>query len=63
MHPNCHHYSPDEEIRIGGQGLRLLRGFAHTLEYEQTAKGNRLRIEFFGDRLDFYRADGLSDAL
>jgi serine/threonine-protein kinase RsbW len=38
--------NPDEEIRIGGQGLRLLRGFAHSLEYEPTAKGNRLRIGF-----------------
>jgi serine/threonine-protein kinase RsbW len=32
--------------RIGGQGLRLLRRFANTLEYEATAKGNRLRIGF-----------------
>jgi serine/threonine-protein kinase RsbW len=38
--------SPDQEIRIGGQGLRLLRRFAHTLEYETTATGNRLRIGF-----------------
>jgi serine/threonine-protein kinase RsbW len=37
---------PGEEIRIGGQGLRLLRQFAHTLEYEPTATGNRLRIGF-----------------
>ena len=38
--------APDQEIRIGGQGLRLLRRFAHTLEYEATATGNRLRIGF-----------------
>jgi serine/threonine-protein kinase RsbW len=34
------------EMRIGGQGIRLLRRFAHTLEYEATATGNRLRIGF-----------------
>jgi serine/threonine-protein kinase RsbW len=37
---------PGEEIRIGGQGIRLLRQFAHTLEYEAIANGNRLRIGF-----------------
>jgi serine/threonine-protein kinase RsbW len=37
---------PHEEIRIGGQGLRLLRRFADTLEYEETPSGNRLRIGF-----------------
>lgn len=40
--------NPDEEIRVGGQGLRLLRRFAHSLEYEPTANGNRLRIGFSG---------------
>jgi serine/threonine-protein kinase RsbW len=38
--------SPHEEIRIGGQGLRLLRRFADTLEYEETPSGNRLRLGF-----------------
>jgi serine/threonine-protein kinase RsbW len=38
--------SPREEIRIGGQGLRLLRRFADSLEYEPTPAGNRLRIGF-----------------
>jgi serine/threonine-protein kinase RsbW len=38
--------SPSGEIRVGGQGLRLLRRFAHSLEYEATANGNRLRIGF-----------------
>jgi anti-sigma regulatory factor (Ser/Thr protein kinase) len=38
--------NPDDEIRVGGQGLRLLRRFAGSLEYEPTASGNRLRIGF-----------------
>jgi serine/threonine-protein kinase RsbW len=32
------------ELAIGGRGIRLLRAFAHTLEHERTAVGNRLRI-------------------
>jgi serine/threonine-protein kinase RsbW len=38
--------NPRDEIRVGGQGLRLLRRFAHKLEYEPTPAGNRLRIGF-----------------
>ncbi len=34
------------ELPIGGRGIRLLRVFAHTLEHERTAAGNRLRIGF-----------------
>jgi serine/threonine-protein kinase RsbW len=34
------------EARIGGHGIRLIRGFADTLEYEPTPTGNRLRIGF-----------------
>ena len=34
------------ELAIGGRGIRLLRAFAHTLEHERTAAGNRLRIGF-----------------
>ncbi len=34
------------EPAIGGRGIRLLRAFAHTLEHERTAAGNRLRIGF-----------------
>jgi len=37
---------PNQEMRIGGQGIRLLRRFAHKLAYEPTTKGNLLRIEF-----------------
>jgi len=37
---------PHQEIRVGGQGIRLLRRFADTLEYEPTPTGNRLRIGF-----------------
>jgi serine/threonine-protein kinase RsbW len=32
--------------RIGGQGIRLLRRFADTVEYEPTSAGNRLRMSF-----------------
>lgn len=38
--------NPSDEIRIGGQGIRLLRRFADTLEYERAPAGNRLRIGF-----------------
>jgi anti-sigma regulatory factor (Ser/Thr protein kinase) len=34
------------EMELGGQGIRLLRGFAETLEYEARPSGNRLRIGF-----------------
>jgi len=34
------------EGQIGGQGIRLLRGFADTIEYEAKPAGNRLRIGF-----------------
>jgi anti-sigma regulatory factor (Ser/Thr protein kinase) len=35
-----------DEGRIGGQGIRLLRGFSDSLEYEAKPAGNRLRIGF-----------------
>jgi serine/threonine-protein kinase RsbW len=38
--------NPNEEIWIGGQGLRILRRFADELEYEQLPAGNRLKIYF-----------------
>jgi len=34
------------ELAIGGRGIRLLRAFAHTIEHEPTAVGNRLYIGF-----------------
>jgi serine/threonine-protein kinase RsbW len=37
------------ELRVGGQGIRLLRRFANTLEYEPTPTGNRLHIGFTAD--------------
>jgi anti-sigma regulatory factor (Ser/Thr protein kinase) len=37
---------PRDDIRIGGQGIRLLRRFADELEYEPTPTGNRLRLGF-----------------
>ena len=36
----------DSKIIVGGHGIRLLREFADTLEYETTPTGNRLRIGF-----------------
>jgi anti-sigma regulatory factor (Ser/Thr protein kinase) len=36
----------DLETRVGGRGIRLLREFADTLEYETMPNGNRLRIGF-----------------
>jgi serine/threonine-protein kinase RsbW len=36
----------DGELAIGGRGIRLLLAFAHTLQHERTATGNRLRIGF-----------------
>ena len=35
-----------EEARVGGQGIRLLRRFADTLNYEPTPTGNRFRMRF-----------------
>jgi serine/threonine-protein kinase RsbW len=37
---------PQQEIRVGGQGIRFLRRFADTIKYEPTANGNRLSIGF-----------------
>jgi len=37
---------PDEEIRVGGQGIRLVRQFADDVEYEPKPGGNRLRLGF-----------------
>jgi anti-sigma regulatory factor (Ser/Thr protein kinase) len=42
--------SPEQAIRVGGQGIRLLRQFADSVEYESTTSGNRLRIGFSADR-------------
>lgn len=36
-----------EEVQVGGQGIRLLRKFADTLEYQAMPAGNRLSIGFF----------------
>jgi len=33
---------------LGGQGIRLLRGFADAIEYEPKPKGNRLHMSFRG---------------
>ncbi len=36
----------EDSDQLGGQGIRLLRGFANTLEYEPKPGGNRLHIGF-----------------
>jgi serine/threonine-protein kinase RsbW len=40
-----------DELTIGGRGVRLLRAFAHALEYDRTTTGNRLRIGFKDPRM------------
>jgi anti-sigma regulatory factor (Ser/Thr protein kinase) len=35
-----------DDLRIGGQGIRLLRRFTSSLEYERKEVGNRLRMSF-----------------
>ena len=35
-----------DEVRVGGQGIRLMRQFADALEYKPTPTGNRLSIGF-----------------
>jgi serine/threonine-protein kinase RsbW len=44
--PDLKAINPEDDTRIGGQGIRLLREFANTVEYEPTPDGNRLRISF-----------------
>jgi len=44
--PKIDDQSPD---RLGGQGIRLMSGFADSLEYEPTATGNRLRLGFLNE--------------
>lgn len=36
----------DDQEGVGGQGIRLLRRFAETLEYQATPSGNRLSMGF-----------------
>lgn len=38
--------SAEDDLQVGGQGIRLLREFADELEYQATPNGNRLRIGF-----------------
>jgi serine/threonine-protein kinase RsbW len=35
-----------DEERVGGQGIRLIRRFAETLEYQAMPRGNRLSMGF-----------------
>lgn len=38
--------NPSQSMRVGGQGIRFLRRFADSLDYEATPAGNRLQIGF-----------------
>ena len=38
--------NPNEELRLGGHGIRLLRKFADEIRYEAMPNGNRLCIRF-----------------
>lgn len=38
--------NPNHEMRVGGQGLRLLRKFTDELAYERLPAGNRVRMVF-----------------
>lgn len=44
--PELPEISPRENIRIGGQGIRLVRRFTDALEYEPMTTGNRLSMGF-----------------
>jgi len=44
--------NPNEEMRIGGQGLRFLHEFSDELAYERLPAGNRLNMFFSGDTCD-----------
>lgn len=44
--PDLKALNPEDDARVGGQGIRLLREFANAVEYEPTSTGNRLRIGF-----------------
>ena len=44
--PELPEISPRENIRIGGQGIRLVRRFTDALEYEPMPTGNRLSMGF-----------------
>jgi anti-sigma regulatory factor (Ser/Thr protein kinase) len=38
--------NPEDEMRVGGQGLRFLKKFADELAYERLPAGNRIRMVF-----------------
>jgi anti-sigma regulatory factor (Ser/Thr protein kinase) len=38
--------SAADDSQLGGQGIRLLREFSHSLDYQRTPSGNRLSIGF-----------------
>jgi anti-sigma regulatory factor (Ser/Thr protein kinase) len=44
--PELSALDPEDETRVGGQGIRLVRQFANSVEYEPTPRGNRMRLGF-----------------
>jgi anti-sigma regulatory factor (Ser/Thr protein kinase) len=44
--PDLKALNAEDDARVGGQGIRLLREFADAVEYEPMPSGNRLRIGF-----------------
>jgi anti-sigma regulatory factor (Ser/Thr protein kinase) len=38
--------TPNEDTRVGGHGIRLVREFADALDYERLPAGNRLKMVF-----------------
>src|SRR5262249_43509342 len=46
LHPEMSPLDASGEPAIGGRGIRLLRAFAHALEYERTGARNCLRVGF-----------------
>lgn len=45
-HPELPALDSLDDMRVGGQGLRLIRAFANALEYEELPVGNRLKMFF-----------------
>ena len=39
-----------EDVRVGGQGITLLRKFADAIEYQPLERGNRLTVAFLATR-------------
>jgi serine/threonine-protein kinase RsbW len=44
--PELSALNPNEDTRVGGLGIRLVREFANALEYQRLPVGNRLKMVF-----------------